>query len=91
MKHKIKKVDAFKENEKWFLPPEHIQTIKNTVEAALKNAQYSVNPTEYSQDMGSKLDAVLELEKIDNDCICGIKFNGKVLYMPSKSLKLQNT
>lgn len=84
MKCKIKKVKSFKPNEKWFLPPDDIQTIKSTLEAAVNNAQYSVDPIAYYQDMAAKLDKIKELESIDNVCICGIKFSGNICYIPSK-------
>lgn len=81
MQCKIKKVNSFKPNEKWFLPPSDIQTIKKTVEAALKNAKYSVDPVEYFQNMKSRHEAILELEKIEKDCTCGLKLNGRILYI----------
>lgn len=80
---KIKKVKTFKPNEQWFLPPDNIQVIKRTVEAALKNAKYSVDPVEYFQAMKSRYDAILELERVESDCVCGLKLNGKVVYIPN--------
>lgn len=83
MQCKIKKVKTFKPNEQWFLPPDNIQVIKRTVEAALKNAKYSVDPVEYFQAMKSRYDAILELERVESDCVCGLKLNGKVVYIPT--------
>ena len=35
--------------------------------------------------MKSKYDAILELERVENDCTCGVKLNGKVVYIPNLS------
>ena len=81
IKCKIKKVSNFKESETWFLPPTNISEIKSTIEAALKNAQYAVNPSEYYETMAVRLSYITQLEKDYPNCICGIKVSGNICYI----------
>ena len=84
---KVKKVKHFKSNEQWYLPPDHISNIRKTIEAAVENAQYSVDPIEYYKSMTAKLTRLVELESKEKDCICGIKFSGNICYIPQEKLK----
>ena len=81
---KIKKVNCFKKNEQWYLPPDNIHVIKKTIEIALSNAKYSSNPIEYYKEMQERLLKIEELAEVEgNNCICGIKFSGNICYIPT--------
>ena len=87
LKCKIKKVKSFQNHGNWYLPPNHIKVIKNTIEEALRNARYSIDPIPYYQEMRERYDKILELEKIDSNCICGIKFSGSICYTTQKEIQ----
>ena len=82
MSCKTKKVKNFKENEKWYIPPDDIRNVKKVIEMAIKHAPYSDNPSQYYNFMNARLTKINELEKLYGNCVCGIKFSGNICYIP---------
>ena len=65
---------------------DNIKVIKQTIKEALRNAKYSIDPIGYHQTMKARYDKIVELEKIDDDCIWGIKFSGNICYVSEKEI-----